>query len=182
MYKVKGFTLIELMVVVVIITILALIALPSYKNYIRRADLSQAQQDMQKIADQLERYKGRNFSYNGFKLASSFEDVSTASIVEESGVMYLPMGSTALNAKYVLTLKDADKDTILSAAKIAATETTKLGDGLGHTWKMKAISADVANFSIVMNSEGLQCKTTNQIDAEAYRCVAADATGMGDAW
>jgi type IV pilus assembly protein PilE len=166
----KGFTLVELMVVVVIITILALIAIPSYKNYMRRAELSQAQQEMQKIADQLERYKGRSFSYNGFKLVSAFDDSAIDSIDE---------ASTSLNAKYVLTVLDADKGTVLSSAKMASEEDGVSGSGLGHSWKMKAISTDLANYSLAMNSNGLQCKTIDQVQVQKYQCVDQ---GMGEAW
>ena len=180
MHKEKGFTLIELMVVVVIITILALIAVPSYKNYIRRADLSQAQQDMQKIADQLERYKGRSFSYNGFNLVAAFDHSAVGSIDEEKGIVYLPIGSTASNAKYTLTLRDGDEpNQPLSSAKTASAGDDGLKDGLGHHWEMRALSTDLANYSLVMNSRGLQCKTIDQVQVEKYQCVDQ---GMGDTW
>ena len=54
MRKSSGFTLIELMVVVVIIAILAAIAIPSYQSYIRKNLTAQVQQEMLKLADQLE--------------------------------------------------------------------------------------------------------------------------------
>ena len=179
MKKSQGFTLIELMVVVVIITILALIAIPSYKNYIRRADLSQAQQEMQKIADQLERYKGRNFSYNGFNLSAAFDSSAAGSINESAGQVYLPIGRNATDAKYTLTLRDTDSTQALSSAAKAGAGDTGLKDNLGHRWEMNAVSTDLANDSLVMNSQGLQCKTIDQAQVQLYRCTS---TGMGDAW
>jgi len=62
----QGFTLIELMVVVAIVAILAMIAIPSYQTHTRKAIAGQAQQEIQKLAEQLERHKGKNFSYLGF--------------------------------------------------------------------------------------------------------------------
>ncbi|MBE9399774.1 prepilin-type N-terminal cleavage/methylation domain-containing protein [Acinetobacter albensis] len=70
MKRASGFTLIELMVVVVIVAIFAAIAIPSYQTYIRRAEASKAQQEMQRIAALLERHKARNFSYKGFDLTT----------------------------------------------------------------------------------------------------------------
>lgn len=54
--KGKGFTLIELMVVIAIILILALIAIPAYRNMQDRAKRSRVQSDLRNLATALEMY------------------------------------------------------------------------------------------------------------------------------
>lgn len=67
MKKARGFTLIELMVVVIVIAILAAIALPSYLNQTRKSRRNAAESAMQQIALLEERYRADNATY----LASS---------------------------------------------------------------------------------------------------------------
>lgn len=64
----RGFTLIELMIVVAIVSILAVIAYPSYQDYVRRAARADAQADMLELAQWLERQFTTGNTYAGFAL------------------------------------------------------------------------------------------------------------------
>tara|TARA_R100000322_G_scaffold169847_2_gene143226 strand:+ start:1183 stop:1608 length:426 start_codon:yes stop_codon:yes gene_type:complete len=59
----KGFTLIEMMIVVAIIGILAAIAFPSYKLYVENTRRAAAEADMLELAQWMERRYSANFDY-----------------------------------------------------------------------------------------------------------------------
>lgn len=59
----RGFTLMELMIVVAIIAILASVALPSYQNYIVRANRAAAKAQMLEIAARQQQHFLANRSY-----------------------------------------------------------------------------------------------------------------------
>lgn len=61
--KIKGFTLIELMITIAIIGLLATIALPSYKNSIRKSKRQVAISDMLLIKQAQEKYRTNNLTY-----------------------------------------------------------------------------------------------------------------------
>ncbi|NYZ62726.1 type IV pilin protein [Luteimonas deserti] len=62
----RGFTLIELMVVVAVIAILAAIAYPSYQDSVRKSRRAQVKADMVEIAQRYERFHTINNTYVGF--------------------------------------------------------------------------------------------------------------------
>ncbi len=65
MKQTRGFTLIELMVVVVVVGILASIALPSYTEYITRGKITEATSNLADMRVKLEQYFQDNRTYVG---------------------------------------------------------------------------------------------------------------------
>lgn len=61
----KGFTLIELMLVVVIIGVLSSIALPSYNKYVVKSKRTAAQAALSEFASAMERHRLRTGTYIG---------------------------------------------------------------------------------------------------------------------
>ncbi len=82
--NVKGFTLIELMIVVAIIGILAAIAYPSYTQYVIKSNRENAKTELMDIANQMSMYKGVNHSFAG------------ATVTQLYGVAVTPRQGTAL--------------------------------------------------------------------------------------
>jgi type IV pilus assembly protein PilE len=71
-FRLHGFTLIELMIVVTVIGILAAIAYPSYQDYIRRARRIEAQSVMMDIQLMQEKYRINHVSYGGLADLGTF--------------------------------------------------------------------------------------------------------------
>lgn len=71
MNKSKGFTLIELMIVVAVIGILSAIAFPSYQQYVQQTRRADAQAALMELAHHMERYYTANGKYTDATLPFS---------------------------------------------------------------------------------------------------------------
>lgn len=60
----RGFTLIEVMIVVVIVAILASIAYPAYQDSVRKTHRANAEADLVTLANYLDRFYSENFRYD----------------------------------------------------------------------------------------------------------------------
>lgn len=70
MRKLRGFTLIELMIVVAIVAILATIAYPSYVEHIRKSRRAQAKADLIELTQMMERAFTTDRTFATFSLGS----------------------------------------------------------------------------------------------------------------
>lgn len=95
----RGFTLIELMIVVVVVAILGAIAVPSYLNHIRKTRRADAVDMFIQIQQAQERYRGNNAAY-----ASNLTTLSFASNTQATTNGYYTMTITSSSSTgYVAT-------------------------------------------------------------------------------
>jgi len=165
-----GFTLLELMAGLLIVSILVTISVPLYTKYVARAQRSAAEGQMLKIAADLERWRSKALSYQGFTPETPF-DASQGTIASAAKeTIYLPIGSTSTNYKYQLAVLDG-------------TDRTKsLSTGVGQRWVIVAqpnTSNAILNLAsrLVLNSSGVKCLTDSAMSDSVMK---SNITGSSD--
>lgn len=155
-----GFTLIELIVTVTIIAIIAAIAYPSYQEYVRRQKLAVAQQEMQVIAGELERFKGKNFNYRNFDMSYMYPGFDAA-----TGTLQVPVDKPTKT--YTITLVDAGTHQPL---------TNPSSTGLNWIMIAERTPADARNYDLLLiNSSNTRCKTKAANTVTGFTDCGTDA-------
>ena len=94
---VKGFSLVELMVVITIIAILASISIPAYNNYVLRSHRSEARAELLSASNAADNFEIRNGSFPSGSNINSFYHANT-----QSGLYQLAYSSTSATS-YTIT-------------------------------------------------------------------------------
>jgi len=126
--KLKGFTLIEMMIVVAIVGILAAVALPSYRGHIIRAARTQAQAELLELAGLQEKIFLNSNNY-AFSVTAAYNGTATGGLGRTSG--------KTKDGRYDLALVDGCATLVAVGAAaqtfvLAATPSagsTQVGDG-----------------------------------------------------
>jgi type IV pilus assembly protein PilE len=131
----RGFTLIELMIVVAVITVLAMIAYPSYMDSVRKSRRADAITALNTIAQQQERWRANNTTYT--------TDLTAAGLGVANPAHYtLSVNGTSATG-YAATATAAGAQT--SDAKCASLTLTLAGGNLAYTSTGTATAAQCWN-------------------------------------
>jgi len=140
----KGFTLIELMIVVAIIGVLAAIAIPSYQRYVERTNRADMMSEMQQIATRIESNKINYKRYDRIPLSSVLSGTVAA-----DGSANFPIAGTALYTVTVITDPNS---------------TTTVG---GNNWTITAVPVTgqrmATDGNLNLNHEGRKCRTVSGV-------------------
>lgn len=93
----KGFTLVELMIVVAVVAVLAAIAYPSYQEYVMRSRRADAQSLLNEAAARQERWRAQNGAY-----------LTEGSAIEIASKLKLPYIEKSEHGYYSLSVAKAN--------------------------------------------------------------------------
>ncbi|OEE76107.1 type IV pilin protein [Vibrio genomosp. F6] len=104
----KGFTLIELMIVVAIIGVLSAVAIPAYKSYVTKSELASGATTVRNLLTNIDMYQQENGTYVGMTLA----DVGASQTMSGLGNLALPTaGLTVSSAEATFTFDNSSVNT-----------------------------------------------------------------------
>lgn len=101
--KDRGFTLIELMIVIVVLGLLAAIAYPSFMDQIRKARRSDAKEALHDIASRAEMYYQNNERYPGSLTTLGFASASSSTDEVGGDGYYVVSLTSASNFTYTIS-------------------------------------------------------------------------------
>ena len=125
----RGFTLIEMMIVVAIVGILAAVALPSYRNHIIRAARVQAQTELLELAGLQEKIFLNSNNY-AFSVTAAYNGTAAGGLGRASGQTNdgrynLSLDITVPSQTFVLTATPAAGGTQVGDGTISISESGK---------------------------------------------------------
>ena len=102
-FRMHGVTLIELMIVIVVIGILASIAVPSYRNYVTRAQRTDAMSALLRVAAAQEKFYLQNNTYAATGFLDDAPPAGLGINGTENGWYTLAITSTDLTRNFTVT-------------------------------------------------------------------------------
>ena len=115
-HRSRGFTLIELMIVVAVVAILALVAFPTYQDQVRKARRTDGQSALVRIAMEQERFRA-----NCSRYAGTLDPDASGMICDADSGYILPLSETSPEGWYALAISSA------GVAGFTATATAQSG-------------------------------------------------------
>ena len=132
----RGFTLIEMMIVVAIIGVLAAIAYPSYQNYVIKTKRIDMMSEMQNIASEIESRKLAQGSYSAISIA----------VKTDFAIAYPRQGTQLYNVTIDPSVLTPPDNTLTDKWIITATP--------------KANSQVINDGTLTLNYQGIKCRGT----------------------
>jgi type IV pilus assembly protein PilE len=102
-FRIRGVTLMELMIVIVVIGILASIAVPSYRSYVVRAQRTDAMSALLRVAAAQEKFYLQNNTYAATALLDDAPPAGLGINGTENGWYALAVSSTDLTRNFTIT-------------------------------------------------------------------------------